>query len=180
MCKSQAEGGQRCAAHTRDAYRTADAALTEAQAAGDAAALAVATQRWDAAAAEYASTPTGHAELDQRRLQYQAHGHTAAASRLAAALRRGQTLREANTAAAAAIAQARTPEAHATSDDEALAAAFMAWQGDGPEPTSGYDDEGWLVDDHGLQWGYCNDCGEERQPGEECCEDGEVVPYRTA
>lgn len=27
------------------------------------------------------------------------------------------------------------------------------------------------------EYGYCNSCGEEARIGDECCEDGEVVPY---
>jgi hypothetical protein len=38
-------------------------------------------------------------------------------------------------------------------------------------------DDGWLVDDAGIEWGYCNACGEEAEAGTECCEAGEVVPY---
>lgn len=48
MCKSVAEGGQRCAAHTRPAYEAATPG----------------TPGWDAAAAAYASTPTGRTELE--------------------------------------------------------------------------------------------------------------------
>ena len=40
-----------------------------------------------------------------------------------------------------------------------------------------YSDAGWLVDDAGREWGYCNSCGEEAEAETECCEDGEVVPY---
>jgi hypothetical protein len=38
------------------------------------------------------------------------------------------------------------------------------------------DEEGWLIDDNGQQWGHCNSCGEEAQADTECCDDGEVVP----
>ncbi len=31
--------------------------------------------------------------------------------------------------------------------------------------------------DTGEHMGYCNSCGEEAEIGQECCEDGEVVPY---
>jgi hypothetical protein len=47
MCKSRAEGGQRCAAHTRPAYESA----------------VFGTNEWDDAAAQFASTPTGNREL---------------------------------------------------------------------------------------------------------------------
>lgn len=35
----------------------------------------------------------------------------------------------------------------------------------------------WALDEWGLEYGYCNSCGEERQEFEECCKDGEVVEY---
>lgn len=47
MCRSQAEGGARCASHTRPAYQAAH----------------FGTPEWDEAAAAYASTPTGRMEL---------------------------------------------------------------------------------------------------------------------
>lgn len=31
--------------------------------------------------------------------------------------------------------------------------------------------------DDGIQYGYCNACGEEAPLDTECCEEGEVVPY---
>lgn len=40
-----------------------------------------------------------------------------------------------------------------------------------------YDDEGWMLDEYGNQYGYCNGCGEESQAERDCCADGEVVPY---
>lgn len=33
------------------------------------------------------------------------------------------------------------------------------------------------LDEWGHHLGYCNDCGEEAEIGQECCVDGEVVPY---
>jgi len=41
-------------------------------------------------------------------------------------------------------------------------------------------EDGWLVDDDGREWGYCNSCGEETEAYAECCDDGEVVPYDEA
>lgn len=32
-------------------------------------------------------------------------------------------------------------------------------------------------DEWGNHYGYCNDCGEEAELGQDCCESGEVVPY---
>lgn len=48
MCRSTVEGGQRCASHTRPAFESA----------------APGTVEWDAAAAQYASCPTGRADLE--------------------------------------------------------------------------------------------------------------------
>ena len=38
-------------------------------------------------------------------------------------------------------------------------------------------EDGYLVDEYGTEWGYCNACGEEARAGDDCCEDGEVVPH---
>lgn len=40
-----------------------------------------------------------------------------------------------------------------------------------------YDDDGFIQDEYGQSYGYCNACGEEAPADGECCEDGEVVPY---
>ena len=45
------------------------------------------------------------------------------------------------------------------------------------EPTADHDDEGFVLDEWGNPYGYCNACGEEAPAYQECCEDGEVVPY---
>ena len=39
------------------------------------------------------------------------------------------------------------------------------------------DEDGFLLDEEGNSWGYCNACGEEALADLECCDDGEVVPY---
>ena len=39
------------------------------------------------------------------------------------------------------------------------------------------DAEGWILDDDGRQYGFCNSCGEESPADTECCEDGEIWPY---
>lgn len=33
------------------------------------------------------------------------------------------------------------------------------------------------IDEWGRHLGYCNDCGEEAELGQECCPGGEVVQY---
>ena len=40
--------------------------------------------------------------------------------------------------------------------------------------------EGWVEDEYGNLYGFCNSCGEERQEFEDCCTDGEIVPYQAA
>ena len=49
MCRSQSEGGQRCAGHTRGPYEAAK----------------FGTEEWHKAAANFASTPTGQKELEK-------------------------------------------------------------------------------------------------------------------
>lgn len=127
MCKPVAEGGQRCAAHTRPAYEAATPGTPE----------------WDDAAAAYASTPTGSRELqedlvradeahlkalsdasairewvkaehhqwtkeDAEAEQVNADGHMRTAQGLENALKRGAALRERNTEVKTAI-QLLTP-----------------------------------------------------------------------
>lgn len=37
--------------------------------------------------------------------------------------------------------------------------------------------EGFLLDEYGNEYGWCNSCGEDAPAESECCEDGEVVPH---
>ena len=80
MCKSRSEGGQRCAAHTRPAYKAAT----------------FGTPEWDRAAAEYASTPSGAKELEAERELADMHGHIGHWAALGTALREGHNLRITN------------------------------------------------------------------------------------
>lgn len=90
MCKSSRQGGQRCAAHTRARYES----------------VSFESPAWDKAASEYASTPEGEARLRQQ-LEFLARGNNQRAiGRVSSALRNGLTIREANKAAAVAIAAA--------------------------------------------------------------------------
>ena len=80
MCKPEAEGGQRCAAHTRprfDAARPTD-------------------ESWWTAASEYASTSEGHTRLSSLALQAQSEGNPQWEAQLRAAVLRGESLKEAN------------------------------------------------------------------------------------
>ena len=45
---------------------------------------------------------------------------------------------------------------------------------------TGYDDEGYWLDEYGRQFEVCNACGEEAEAYTGCCQDGEVVPARDA
>ena len=40
-----------------------------------------------------------------------------------------------------------------------------------------YSEDGFALDERGIEWGYCNSCGEEARSEEVCCDDGEVVPH---
>ena len=84
MCRSIAEGGQRCAAHTRPAYMAATPGTAE----------------WDDAAAQYASTPEGRRvlqadiEIAERGMDFER------AAALGAAVRAGENVRASNQEAA--------------------------------------------------------------------------------
>lgn len=89
MCKSMAEGGQRCAAHTRGA---AMSAITKMQADGPAAL----SGEDDAAIAAYASTPAGRREIDEVYLaQARKANDVEQVAMLGSALRRGFDQRQA-------------------------------------------------------------------------------------
>lgn len=77
MCRSQAEGGTRCAAHTRPRYKAARFGTVE----------------WDEAAAEFASTRSGAAEL---KAEIGSTGSEDRRAALTSALTRGKGLAEAN------------------------------------------------------------------------------------
>lgn len=83
MCKAHADGGQRCAAHTRPAYVSA----------------VPGTACWDDAASQHASTPAGLTELTIARNTAAANGDFATAAACESALRRGNSIREGNRAA---------------------------------------------------------------------------------
>lgn len=78
MCQSLAEGGLRCAAHTRPRYQTAE----------------FGTPAWDEAAAAYASTPTGRMELAASLAAAEAAQDVRSEVAFQHALNEGQRLRE--------------------------------------------------------------------------------------
>lgn len=107
MCKSLAEGGQRCAAHTRAKLETKATAVEAAVNSGDAAALRAAQTEWEDAAAEYASTDEGHRHLAAHAAAAEKSGDLHTAALLGVAVRRGEDLRAANRETAALIAAVR-------------------------------------------------------------------------
>lgn len=113
MCRSQAEGGARCASHTRPAYQSAH----------------FGTPEWDEAAAAYASTPTGRMELLGSKAAAEEARDVASVVAFEHALTQGERMREkaeafreelaAYTAPAPAIVTHSAPiaEYHRDSDD---------------------------------------------------------------
>lgn len=107
MCKSQAEGGQQCAAHTRPKY--------EATTPG--------TREWTEAAERYASTPEGHERLNEEAEVAELIGNEHEAAALRAALKRGEAIREAN-AEAARLIDSEQKKVDLQDDLDAVAAKF--------------------------------------------------------
>lgn len=79
MCDAIGDGGQRCASHTRPKFQQATAGSPE----------------WDEAAADYAATPSGHAELDALLADAAAARDLHLEMALRTALRVGQARRDA-------------------------------------------------------------------------------------
>lgn len=129
MCRSLAEGGQRCAAHTRPAYQTA----------------AFGTPDWDRAAAQYASTPTGRMELMSSMAAAEAADDVQSAVAFDAALREGERLRERATMTAEAVTSgsgvASVPEAE--SAGQVLDETIPGYGTDGYYDDEPHDDYVW-------------------------------------
>lgn len=102
MCQPQSAGGQRCSSHTRAALDRATTHLnaTPPGAPGRPAAEA----RWDTAAVEHASTPTGHTDIHRLIAAAEINLDTHRAAYLRTILRRGQDIRDANRYTAALLA----------------------------------------------------------------------------
>lgn len=105
MCRSMAEGGQRCAAHTREKLTLKATAVEQAVKAltaghGDPSALRTAQEEWETAAAEYASTDEGHTHLST---QAAAAGDMDTQALLNTVIAKGEALRAANRETAALI-----------------------------------------------------------------------------
>jgi hypothetical protein len=115
MCKPQSEGGQRCAAHTRTAMLQATDQFDRTNSLDD-------YDRLQAARADHASTPSGRREFQVR---LEALTPTSGeAIDLQQALRRGELIRERNTAVAAAL----KPSAPAQSPFERAQDPATSWQ----------------------------------------------------
>lgn len=123
MCKSQAEGGQRCAAHTRKKFLATPAT----------------DPAYDDVAAEYASTPEGHRTLTDAAIEASLDGDFATEARLKAIIDRGESIRAANREAATLIGRDAETSAnldtlihdtarHMRKNPERLAATFRKWQ----------------------------------------------------
>ena len=102
MCKPVAEGGQRCAAYTRERVRAAAARLDELQKSdGSVEKVAAATRRWEEALTEYASTPKGHFWLIAEAEAAERAGDANREVVLKGVLRAGNAVRTANREAGA-------------------------------------------------------------------------------
>lgn len=115
MCKSFAEGGQRCAHHTREkleakaaAVEAAVAAFADGSGVPNPAAWRAAQDEWEKAAAEYASTDEGHAHLSA---QAAAAGDMDTQALLNTVIAKGEALRAANRETAALIKAVRLAKA---------------------------------------------------------------------
>lgn len=87
MCKSKADGGQRCAAHTRPRFEAATFGTAE----------------WDEAAAEYASTASGEMDIAEQAVAATMGDDVERSVALFSALERGRDLRALNTDTAAEV-----------------------------------------------------------------------------
>lgn len=110
MCKSLAEGGQRCAAHTRQRLERAAVNLRTAAEAGEFADFGVARQSWENAAAEYASTPTGREALADQAVAARAASDFDTEALLRSLVERGDRIRATNAQIKASLAAAAITE----------------------------------------------------------------------
>jgi hypothetical protein len=122
VCKSQRDGGQRCAAHTRPRLDAATRALHAAAASGDPGRIAAAHQGWEEAAVEYASTPEGRDHFAALAGQSAESGDYDTEALLNVIVRRGQDLNAANKDAGSILAAAQIAAAQARPNTSATAA----------------------------------------------------------
>lgn len=122
MCKSLAEGGQRCAAHAHERLMGAAKHVTHAAEAGDRDRYEAARMAWEQAAVEYASTPAGAAALEKQQAHAAETGDTHGAGMLGSILRRGAMLREANQQVKATINLIHTMQTLPAHEEEVVGA----------------------------------------------------------
>jgi hypothetical protein len=132
MCTSLAEGGQRCAAHTRPRYQTAQ----------------FGTADWDEAAAAYASTPTGRVELASSLAAAEAAGDINSIVAFEHAISEGQRMREKTALFREALTEQTTPTLSAQINDTAPIIEEPASQ-----PDDAYDFENDDDYDGGTEYG---------------------------
>ncbi len=102
-----AEGGQRCASHTRARLTKKSDALRMAVEAGDADALMAARSEWEDAAAQYASTVEGQASMAATRDAARESGDLHTEALMTSLLHRGEAIRSANRDAASMLSVAQ-------------------------------------------------------------------------
>ena len=102
-----AEGGQRCASHTRARLTKKSDALRVAVEAGDADGLMTARSEWEDAAAHYASTVEGQASMAATRDAARESGDLHTEALMTSLLHRGEAIRSANRDAASMLAVAQ-------------------------------------------------------------------------
>ena len=93
MCRSQADGGQRCAAHSLERMNRAAERVKAASAAGDAQERSRQSEKWERAAVQYAATSSGREAVTGWRAEAAAAGAERAVGRWDSILRRGAELR---------------------------------------------------------------------------------------
>lgn len=96
MCQSKAQGGQRCASHTRENFKKASMGLIEARKNGSPEDRETAQDRWDAAAVEYASTEEGQQAMSRFQAAAEERGKVHEAENYAYIKRQGDRLRHIN------------------------------------------------------------------------------------
>jgi hypothetical protein len=147
VCKSLSEGGQRCAAHTKERLERKARGMREA--AEQVATLGKegmtvfhqARTEWEEAAVEYASTPTGAAALTERLTEAEATGDAQTAAMLTNIVQRGEALRAANEQIRAALTLGQFTEANLP--DAELDEAIVADENN--NPLSEADQKAWLA-----------------------------------
>ncbi len=127
MCKSKAQGGQRCAAHTRERLMNADRALQTVALTGTPDQIHAARETWFTAASEYASTREGRDRLTGLRNQAAKNGDIHQEMLYRQVVDKGAQIRSANAEAAALIAAHNDHDVTAaTPAPEPVAAATAA------------------------------------------------------